>query len=73
MTVVAQHVVHDGGDLRFQFVDKLGGIVFLVFDVAQFLLPDARQLAARQQFLLDDVNVTEPASLPQMTSTLLTL
>ena len=46
----------DVGHLLLQFVDKLLGIVFLVFDVAKLLLPDTRQLTALQQFLADQVD-----------------
>ena len=39
---VDHHVVHNLSHLLLQFVDKLFGIVFLVLDIAQFLLPDTR-------------------------------
>ena len=56
VAVVGQHVVHDFGDLLFQFVDKQHRVVGLSLDVAQFLLPDARQFAAFEQFFVDGVD-----------------
>lgn len=56
VAVVGQNVVHYRGDLLFQFVDKLSGVIFLVFNVAQFLLPYTREFAALEQFFLDGVN-----------------
>ena len=37
---VGYDLVNDLRHLLFQFVDKLLRVVFLVFDVAQFLFPD---------------------------------
>lgn len=56
VAVVGQNVVDYRGDLFFQFVDKLSGVIFLVFNVAQFLLPYTREFAALEQFFLDGVN-----------------
>lgn len=56
VAVVGQNVVHYRGDLLFQFVDKLSGVIFLVLNVAQFLLPYTREFAALEQFFLDGVN-----------------
>lgn len=42
VAVVGQNVVDYRGDLFFQFVDKLSGVIFLVLNVAQFLLPYTR-------------------------------
>lgn len=56
VAVVGQNVVDYRGDLFFQFVDKLSGVIFLVLNVAQFLLPYTREFAALEQFFLDGVN-----------------
>ena len=56
VTVVAQHIVHDVGDLLLQFVYKHGGIIFLMLDVTQLFLPDARQLTALEQLLVNGVD-----------------
>ena len=42
--------------LTLQFFDKLHGVVLLVLDIAQLLLPDTRQLTTLQQFLTDKVD-----------------
>lgn len=56
MTVVARHVVYDGGDLRFQPANKLDGIVSSMLDIAQFFFLDTHQPVTRQQSLPDGVN-----------------
>ena len=56
VTVVAQHIVHDVGDLLLQFVYKHGRIIFLMLYVAQLFLPDARQLTALEQLLVNCVD-----------------
>ena len=53
---VGHHLLDDIGDLLFQLVDKLCGIVLLVLDVTQFLFPDTCQLTALQQLLADEVD-----------------
>ena len=53
---VGHHLLDDIGDLLFQLVDKLCGIVLLVLDVTQFLFPDTCQLTALEQFLADEVD-----------------
>jgi len=45
---IVHHLVDDVGHLLLQLLDKLLGIVGLVLDVTQLLLPDTRQLAALQ-------------------------
>ena len=49
------HLINDVGYLGLEFFDELLGIVCLVLNVAQLLLPDARQLAALEQFLVYEV------------------
>ena len=39
-----------------QLVDELSGIVFLMLYVAQFLLPDTRELTALEEFLADEID-----------------
>ena len=56
VAVVSHHLLHNLPYLFLQFLDKLPRVVFLCLNVAQFLLPDASQLAAFQQFLLYGVN-----------------
>ena len=56
VAIVAQHIVHNLGYLLLQFVDKLCGVVLLMLDVAQLLLPDTRQLATLHQFFMNGVD-----------------
>ena len=51
---VAHDVVDNLGDLLFEFADELLGVVGAVFDVAELLLPDARELAALEELLADE-------------------
>ena len=53
---IRHHLLYDFRYLGLQFLDELLGIVCLMFDVAQFLLPDTRQFTAFQQFLMDEVD-----------------
>ena len=53
VAVVGQHLVHYCCDLLLQLVDELPCVVFLVLNVAQLFLPDARQFAAFKQLFLD--------------------
>ena len=48
--------MYDLRHLCLQFIDKLFGIVFLVFDVTKFLFPDTSQLTTLQQFLPNQVD-----------------
>ena len=36
---VGENIVHDGGYLGFEFVDELGGVVFAMLYIAEFLFP----------------------------------
>ena len=56
VAVVAHHIVYDGGDLLLELVDEPGGIVFMVFDVAELLFPDTRELHAGEELLVDGVD-----------------
>ena len=51
VAAVGHHLADNLRHLLLQRVDELSGVVFLMLDVAQLLLPDAGQLAALQQFL----------------------
>ena len=53
---VGHHLVDNLRDLGFQLFYELLCVVLLVLDVAEFLLPDARQFAAFQEFLADEVD-----------------
>ena len=53
---VGHHFVDNLGDLGFQLFYELLCVVLLVLDVAELLLPDARQFAAFQEFLADEVD-----------------
>ena len=55
-TIVAQHVIDNLSDLLFQFLDELPCIVFLVFDVAELLFPDASEFTTLKQFLFDGID-----------------
>ena len=55
VTLVGNDLTYYLSDLLLQFVDELLRVVFLCLDVAQFLLPDARQFGTLEQFLADEV------------------
>ena len=57
---VSHYLVNDFRHLRFQLLDKLLCIVFAMLNVAQFLLPNACQFAAFQQFLADKTYPSTP-------------
>ena len=52
VAVVAQYVIDNLRYLLLQLADELGGVVFLVLYVAEFLLPDAGEFAAFEQFFV---------------------
>ena len=53
---IAHDIMDDISHLLFQLVDKLLGIVFLMLDIAQLLLPDTSQFTALQELLTDEVD-----------------
>ena len=56
VAVVGHHIPDDFVYLLFQFFHKLCRIIFLMFYIAQFLLPDAREFATLEQFFTDGVD-----------------
>ena len=50
--IIAQHIVNDVAYLLFQFADELLRVVGFVLNVAQILLPDAREFTAFGEWCL---------------------
>ena len=53
---VAHHIMYDVCHLLFQLVDKLLGIVLLMLNVAELLLPDACEFTTLQQLFANQVD-----------------
>ena len=53
VAVIGEHLIDDGLDLLFQFVDKQSWIVRPVLYITQFFLPDTCELRTLQQFFPD--------------------
>lgn len=56
ITSVTHHLMHNFCHLGLEFLYKLLSIVFLMFDVAEFLFPDSSKFTALQEFLTDEVD-----------------
>ena len=54
--LVGDDLSDDLRHLFLQLANELGGLIFVGFDVAQLLLPDACQLGALEQILVDEVD-----------------